>query len=256
MTSHHKICRSWSSRAGAALAMLLCLLAPLQATPPRSLAVEDVLFAVNDSHLFLLRRVTDNLETHMTALTDLVLVAKRLDSGREDAIWPVRRVLAAGDPFTIDQADRVKELPLPGQVDPFALLGEHHARPLLDSAARPAIDANLQNWFSNRVFALGKWEGQPEFEIALPALAAQIAASLKATRAAVPLYEGGYDPLLEAGFTDLPKCEVSRIYLTRPVDTAARSFVKLRCLDPDNAVWTWLYVAVPPVEQPSKGAND
>ncbi len=220
-----------------------------QATPPRSLSVEDMLFGESATELFVLRRVTDNLETHMTALTDTLLVAINIESGREERAWPVQRTLETGDLVTLDHAQRIRNIPIADQVNPFDILAQENARPLQDSAAKTLSDARLQKWYSKDSYAVGQWVGKPEFELSFAKLKTRIEASLQMTRVALPVYEAGYDPLTDTAFSDFSNCQTTRLYLTRPQPLdRLRVFTKLRCLDKENAVWSWLYLAVPEVK--------
>lgn len=231
---------------------LLCLsLTDLaQATPPRSLSVEDTLFGESKTQLFVLRRVTDNLETHMTLLTDTLLVAIDLQSGREEEAWPVQRILETGDVSTLDHDQRIDALPVAGQINPFDILAERKARPLQDSAAKPVARAKLQKWYNKDSYAVGQWLGRPEFELTFALLKTRIEESLKVTREALPAYQGGYDPLSDTAFSDFANCQTSRLYLTRPQALdRTRVFSKLRCFDKANAIWSWLYIAIPAVER-------
>ena len=137
-----------------------------------------------------------------------------------------------------------------GQINPFDILAEKKARPLQDSAAKPVADARLQKWYSKDRYAVGQWLGKPEFELTFAQLRDRIEESLQVTREALPAYEGGYDPLADTAFSDFTNCQTSRLYMTRPQALdRLRVFTKLRCYDKANAVWSWLYLAVPKVKR-------
>lgn len=230
------------------VALTLSVSASARATPPRSLSIEDVLFGESATQLFVLRTVSDNLETHMTELTDTLLIAINLENGLEDKAWPVQRSLESGDVFTLTPAERIRNIPLAGQINPFEILAEENARPLLDSDAKTVANARLQKWYSKDSYNVGQWVGTPEFTLPFAKLKVRIEASLQMTRATLPPYEDGYDPLTGTVFSNFENCQTTRLYLTRPQPAdRLRVFTKLRCFDTENAVWSWLYLAVPEV---------
>lgn len=232
----------------ALMALVFCTPAPSQATPPRALSVEDVLFGENATHLFVVRTVSDNLETHMTELTDTLLIAINLQNGLEEKAWPVQRTLESGDVFTRAPEDRIRTLSIADQINPFDLLAKENARPLLDSAAKTVTDARLQKWYSKDSYAIGRWIGTPEFELSFSRLKASIETSFQMIRTTLPAYSEGYDPLTDTAFSNFEKCQTTRLFLTRPQPAdRLRVFTKLRCFDQENAIWSWLYMAVPEV---------
>ena len=62
------------------------------ATPPRVTFSDDRLIAATQTHLYVLRSVTDNLGSHFHALHDQHLVEINLDTGEASQYWPLRRV--------------------------------------------------------------------------------------------------------------------------------------------------------------------
>lgn len=223
------------------------VLRPAGATPPRKITVEDSLFGISKTHLFLLRSVRDNLETRGTTLTDIVLVAKSIGTGHEAAAWPVRRILATGDPFTSRAPEDVQDLALADRVNPFDVLAAHHGRPVTESAARSPTDALLQQWNTEQFLAIGRWSNAADYKIGRRALAAQLSASLATARRMLPAYQNGYDPLLHAAFSRHEDCRTGRLYLA-PLPDHLAVFARLDCFDPEELVNISVYLAVPIVE--------
>lgn len=245
--------RGWHAGLVLGLALSLTLASMLQAraTPPRSIVVEDVLVGVNLSHLFLLRTVTDNLETHGTALTDTVLVSKAMVTGKEDRVWPVRRVLETRDITSGPASKLVQDLPLRNQIDPYRILAEENAAPLSDRESKSLQDAVLQVWQDQHGTAIGRWVRSPEYQVDHPTLAAQLHGSFRSARQNVPAFQDGYDPLQHAGFDDPSHCIADRLFLASgPVSVSGAprqsAFIRLQCFDPQEMVRSWLYVAAAP----------
>lgn len=221
-------------------------LLPAGATPPRAITVGDVLFGVSKTHLFLLRSIRDNLETRGTTLTDIMLVAKAFDTGAETKAWPVRRILATGDPFVSRAPGKVRDLTTTG-VNPFDILATHNGYPLTDDAARRPRNALLQHWSTDGVLAIGRWSNAAEYELGRNPLAAQLASSLVTARRALPAFQEGHDPLLQAAFARSGDCHTGKLYLA-PLPDRLAAFARLDCLDSVEMVEISIYVAVPAVE--------
>lgn len=217
---------------------------PVGATPPRAIAVEDNLFGVSENHLFLLRSVRDNLETHGTTLTDILLVAKSFDTGQEENAWPVRRIQATGDPFASRAPEKVRDHALADRVNPFDILTAHNGRPLTDNAARSPADALLQQWSTEKSHSIGRWTNKPDYEIGRQALAEQLGASLATVRRVLPAYQDGYDPLLKAEFPKRKDCQAGKLYFA-PLSDRLAAFIRLDCFDAGEQVNISIYVSVP-----------
>jgi len=236
-------------RKGTALIVIILLAAwaapgSVGATPPRAITVEDSLFGVSKSHLFLLRSVRDNLETHGTTLTDILLVAKSFETGREENAWPVRRIMATGDPFTSRVPEQVEDHALQSRVNPFDILAAHRGRPLTDTAAQSPADALLQQWSTEKSHSIGRWTNKPDYEIGRQALAEQLGASLATVRRVLPAYQGGYDPLLKAKFPRRENCQADKLYFA-PLPDRLAAYIRLDCFDAGEQVNISIYVAVP-----------
>lgn len=226
---------------GLAFSLIWITMFHARATPPRSIGVEDVLVGINQSHLFLLRTVTDNLETHGTALTDILLVSKAMDTGFEDGVWPVRRVLETRDISSGPASTQVQDLPLPNQIDPYRILAEENAAPLADRDSKSLDDAVLQLWHDQRGTAIGRWVGSPEYQVDQHTLAVQLRDSLRSARRNVPAFQDGYDPLQHAKFDDPFHCIADRLFLAPGSVSESgaprqSSFIRLECFDQEEMV--------------------
>ena len=127
------------------LALAMLLATPAAATPPQVVTATDTAFGITATHLFVLRRVTDNRGLYTTTATQTHLVSIRLENGRTDTIWPVYGFLEEdGADGTPEGGATAEVMPLPGAVDPFAVLahaGARHVAPTEDFPADATLDA-------------------------------------------------------------------------------------------------------------------
>ncbi len=107
------------------LTVLLIAALPARATPPDMIYIDETLFGVNDTHVFFLRTVNNNLGLHMYGMTDTYLVAKNVETGMDENIWPILRQHGApdydtdGNPFPV-----IQTFPLKDARNPYAILSE------------------------------------------------------------------------------------------------------------------------------------
>ncbi|WP_120499766.1 hypothetical protein [Roseovarius sp. EL26] len=75
------------------LTCIFCILAGMaMATPPRATFSDDRILAATQSHLYVLRDITDNLGSHFHALHDQHLIEISLETGEATGYWPLRRI--------------------------------------------------------------------------------------------------------------------------------------------------------------------
>lgn len=110
-----------------------CSAPAVKATPEDSVVITDTLFGLNDDTLYVLRSTRDNLGLHMASRTETWLVAIDAATG-DETLWPVGAVVrstrwdkASGSEFSTVEQDEGLE-----RVDPFAILAENDAIPILD----------------------------------------------------------------------------------------------------------------------------
>lgn len=222
-----------------------------QATPDRIVSVEDSILGENDTHLFLLRRIEDNLGYYSPLHTDVVLIARNLSTGRDDTTWRVISILDYGPHFTeFGQADRVEALGAEDRVNPFDVLLMQHARTILPDTAA-ALGRRTARITGDKIeVVLGDAEGT--HRISLADAASHMAASLSATRALVPADKpesGGKDPLLGLRIDVAGDCEIGALHGYAPsIDPNRWDYaVRIDCGDLDGLMPLSLYVVVPPV---------
>lgn len=221
---------------------------PGWATPPQTVSVREQLVGENDTHLFLLRRIDDNLGFHHTRQTDLLLIARDLSTGRDDATWPVMSVLDHG-PYYEDygQPRRVEDLSAEDRMDPFAILLRRQARLIAPEAV--LAGPGPARITADEIQVVGR-DGTPTHGIPLSEAVARMDASLKATRSNVPArkLEAGEDPLLAmADIEAAERCRIGASHRFAATDGRSVYSVRLDCSDRHELAQLSLYVVVPPV---------
>jgi len=94
--------------------------------------VSETLLGVNDTHIFVLRRLDDNMGHYQITQTDVVLIARNRKTNADDQIWSVMRMIDSG--YNADERRieaQIKPLALKDRVNPFDVLLWRKARPLL-----------------------------------------------------------------------------------------------------------------------------
>jgi hypothetical protein len=117
--------------------LLLCaaLFAPQKALPELVdwMTLRDQLFGVSPTYVFVLRETHDNLGRYGYGLRDTFLIARNIESGEDDQIWPVSRfatLSAAPEPS-----------PLQNAISPFDILANNGGVPIAE--AFNALGINL-----------------------------------------------------------------------------------------------------------------
>lgn len=178
---------------------------PAQATPPQTIEVSETLLGINGTHLFVLRRIDDNLGYYIPVQTDVVLIARNRKTNTDDQVWPVMRMVEYGVEFPIDGPDdNVKVLPLPDRVNPFDILLWRKARPLLSPdqlqyfSPFRATD-NLTTSFAQEALTIVDPTPSSEatFQIKDTVVTGLIRRSLNHTRAQLPAYKTQWGDMLE-----------------------------------------------------------
>ena len=118
-----------------ALTLALALLAGMaHATPPRVTMSEDRILAATQTHLYVLRDISDNLGSNWVALHDQHLIEINLETGEATRFWPLRRMAKS-------HINDAGDFRVPGEVterggetyDMVAILRELGAEPLTPS---------------------------------------------------------------------------------------------------------------------------
>ena len=186
---------------------LTLLTNPANATPPQVVEVSETLLGVNDTHLFVLRRMDDNMGYHHITQTDVVLIARDRKTNTDAQIWPVMRVIDHGVDFLdFEEQERIEILPLPDRVNPFDILLWRRARPLTASPDEQSYDG-LSDGDNMFTVTAGAAENQRRYQLENNTAEALIRQSLNKTRAALPAYfnQGG-DMLQDIQFDQTSAC--------------------------------------------------
>jgi len=115
---------------------------PAGATPPDMISLRDQVIGASQTQVFILRETSDNLGLHIYGMHDVFLVAKSLETGRDEDIWPVFRVHSASD-----STPQTQSFGLEGAVNPFEIMATRGAQYLsygfTDLAASYGPDAGF-----------------------------------------------------------------------------------------------------------------
>lgn len=235
---------------GLILVALACLLStPGWATPERIIRVDDSILGENDTHLFLLRRIDDNLGYYQTLQTDVVLIARNLSTGRDDTTWRVISIRDHGPYFAeSNRAHQVEDLGVEDRVDPFDVLLGQHARTVLPDTAT-AWGGRMARITGDGI-EVALEDAEATHRISLADAASLMAASLGATGALVPARksETGGDRLSNLRIDVAGDCEIGALHGYRTsIDPNRRDYaVRLDCGDAGGLMPLSLYVVVPP----------
>lgn len=223
------------------------------ATPPDTIYIDDRLFGVNDTHLFILRTANDNLGLHIFGMKDTYLVAKNIDTGLDEEIWPVLRQHGAynhndntGDPIA-----SIQSFPLKGAVNPFEILAARGALQIENPREASGVEPYIQLSHADLVV--------DDFALDADALIAQMEHAVAMTLSAIQPYpDTGFasmtfstpQSLLGNWTVDLADCghmgdyQVSPIYGMRVVQLAM-----IECWDISQEQPAVLYVVMQPVPE-------
>ena len=186
---------------------------PAGATPPQIVEVSETLMGVNETHLFVLRRMDDNMGYHHITQTDIVLIARDRQTNIDAQIWPVMRVIDHGsDYLEFGQLDRVENLPLPDRVNPFDVLLWRKAKPLIATSSEQSYlpSHEISDAKGRLEISAGEPENMRHYQLEMEAAKTLIRQSLNKTRATLPAYfnEAG-DMLQDLLFVQASDCTYS-----------------------------------------------
>ena len=186
------------------------------ATPPQIVGVRETLMGINDTHLFVLRRMDDNMGSHYPTQTDVVLIARNRETNSDDQIWPVMRMIDHGVSFVeFDYETRVEPLPLKDRVNPFDILLWRKAQSMLGAQQTVPTLGNTKISREEDGLALVSDKGQ--FHLQDEMVAQRFTTSLNATRTALPAYfiegdERGFDILRDVQVDPAQDCDYGGFY--------------------------------------------
>jgi hypothetical protein len=194
------------------------------ATPPQVVAVSDILFAANDSHIFLLRNLEDNMGFYGVVQTDVLLVARNRTTNVDDKIWPVARSVDYGAFEDPGPDGRVQTLVLKDAVNPFDIVAAQGAWLTLGTWGHPNPSDTAVTTLGDSAIILQ--DDGARYALDFGDLAKLIRENLERTRDRLPAYslEGGYDALQDVNFDPAVDCRFGE---------------SLRIFDGDDRV-TWL----------------
>ena len=196
----------------ALLFALLLLTTPASATPPQAVEVSETLLGVNDTHLFVLRRLDDNLGRYQPTQTDIVLIARNRQTNQDECTWPVMRMIDHGFDYATDNFEtQVEPLPLENRINPFDILLSRNARLMLDQWPVIPMESEMDVHLENGMLTIISED--MAYRLSESSIANAFTQSLNATRKAVPPYfieggEKGIDPLLDVRLSPAQECKI------------------------------------------------
>lgn len=223
---------------------LLCASAA-QATPPRINAAEETLLANNGTHVFILRKIEDNLGYHTTLQTDLVLISRDLITGEDERQWPVLNILQSGT-FGEDYAE-FTNLDGVERINPFDVLLWRKASNILPAPQTWNID-NAE--LTDTGIIIRDYDDTITHQLNWTTANAQVTASLEMTRATIPMYQADQgDNLFIIPVDFRGNCMLNALhYFFVTDDTAApRVAAQMICTPDDRPLST--YIVVPPAQK-------
>lgn len=215
-----------------------------QATPPRIISAEETLLANNGTHVFVLRKIEDNVGYHTTLQSDLLLISRNLITGDDERQWAVLNILQEGTfgeeyaEFTnLDGAERI---------NPFDVLLWRKASNLFPGPQPWNID---KAQLTETGIIIRDHDDTITHQLDWTTAEAQVTASLEMSRATIPPYRAEQgDDLFVIPVEFRADCMLNAVHFFRTVDVvrAPRVAAQMICTLDDRPLST--YVVIPPVE--------
>lgn len=211
------------------LAIFLTLCSAAYATPPRYVSITDTPIAANETHVFLIRNVSDNEGSHYINNTHRFLVAQSLQTGAVDdqCLLDITRHIYD------DSTNTIETLPAPtGEVDFLKLLKQRNTYPLA-MGLTTTWDGSTDTLIIQNRFKLTKQGLHYNGALVMPVkvLQLKIAANLNPTMHIMPTDLGLIDLLIlnDNSYTvDLNNCVV---HGSDALISAGQRLVYLSCDD-------------------------
>jgi len=188
--------------------LFLSLAGLARATPPQTVEVREILLGLNNTHLFVLRTLNDNMGSYYLLQTDVVLIARNRATNLDDQVWPVLRVKDTGSEVEETAGvSRMENLPLPQRVNPFDILLWRKARPFLGDDISTADDLGIDQIWDSSGLTITVDNGGTTHGLQNDRISEVFKTSLNTTRKALPAYytEGG-DMLADVEFAPANDC--------------------------------------------------
>ncbi len=231
--------------------LLFAMASQALATPPRTVDVEDIPLGANDTHVFLLRRLGDNMGLYGVVQTDVLLIARNRATGADDEVWPVARSLDNGPNFAEDGLSaRVEFPPLADAVNPFDILQARKARLVAGAATNISAEyRGLEVVEAADGLGLAEDGSDKRYHLDYADISSALTASLNRSRDAVPAYStGDFDPLRDVSVDPAADCDFGGFFPVFDVRDGAvetEFFVRVTCENDDIMAPITTYLEVP-----------
>jgi hypothetical protein len=209
------------------------------ATPPQIVRVTDIPYGANDTHVFLLRSLDDNMGVYSRTQTDILLVARNRSTNVDDEIWPVARSIA-NSPFEDTPAEgRVQAIALDGAVNPFDIMTERGAEANVSGVTLATEGDQL---------VVTDARDALRYQIGYAEVGQILTDNLNRSRTALPAYfaEGGFDVLQGVTFDPQTDCIFKASANIVGADERRTQLVIVTCANDETIVPIATYFSLPP----------
>jgi hypothetical protein len=219
-----------------------------QATPPQVVSVDDILLGANDTHIFLLRRLDDNSGGYTRTQTDILLVARNRGTNLDDGIWPVARSITDNPVDDPTPDDRVEIIAMGGAVNPFDILAERDAVPMLGWSQSGADVSDVTQAADGGQLVVEDTREKLRYQIDYADVGALLTDNLNRSRAAVPAYftETDIDMLLDLPFDAAADCAFAPSFRFTDGQGQIARLVAVTCENEATMVPISTYLVMPP----------
>jgi hypothetical protein len=227
---------------------LTCAVGAAHATPPQVVSVEDILLGANDTHIFLLRSLDDNMGGYVQTQTDILLVARNRSTNADDEIWPVARSIA-NSPFEDASSEgRVQAIALDGAVNPFDVLAERGAELMVGRSQDARSFADIAITADGDRLVVVDTRAEQQYQIGYGEVGQLIVDNLNRSRATLPAYfaEMGYDVLEDTRFDVQADCVFSASFGLIDTEQQVARMVAVTCQNDQTMAPVSTYFMVPP----------
>lgn len=223
--------------------LMVSLAGIARATPPQVVSVDDVLFGMSDTHVFLLRSLEDNMGFHGVTQTDVLLVARNLATNADEEIWPVARSIHRAE------ENSVETLTVAGAVNPFEIAAARGVRLLLGRSDRPVTAAEVAVSFGGAALVVTDGRAGTTFSLGFDEISQRLGEGLERTRDSLPPYftEGGGDVLRGVRFDPALDCEVAGFVEMAAGAAGVLWLARVSCENEETMAPVATYLVVHPV---------
>jgi hypothetical protein len=236
------------SQSTLAAIFLTCAVGTAHASPPQIVRVTDIPYGANDTHIFLLRSLDDNMGSHGRTQTDILLVARNRSTNVDDEIWPVARSLENGAFEDAPPEGRVQAIALDGAVNPFDVLAERGAELMVGRSQDARFFSNISITAEGDQLVVVDARTEERYQMGYAEVGQLLTDNLNRSRAALPAYfaEMNIDVLQDAPFTPQVDCAFSASFGLVDKQKQTARLVAVTCKGEEVYSPITTYLVMPP----------